>query len=322
MLSKIDTWAPSRIEGLSKFSNENISYGDFRRTLRPKYLKNSFPIFSSHVYLLMCIFLITKINTPGITQVPNIVILSLIGGLIAHRILLLVHEGAHFHLAKNRKFNDLLANTFCGVFVGTEVKTYRKIHNKHHQDLGSSSDPENSYAEEFDFTWILTAFSGLKVLRTLKKRENLESSRMQMITMLVSVFIHLGFMITMAKLQFINVTIFWFLSFFVVMPGIAALRNVLEHRFEMPSEANAQLWGTLSQQMRVTTRLFTKRRISRLFGSVGFERHLLHHWDPSIPAVNLSEVHQFILTTELKEMLENLPTTYYEAFRKLLRKNV
>lgn len=321
MSSEIETWVPSRIEGLSKFSSKNISYGDFRKHLTPKYLKNSLPILSSHLYIVFCVIFISKINAPGIPQILVISALSIVGGLLAHRILLLVHEGAHFHLAKDRKFNDFLTNTFCGVFVGTEVKTYRKIHNKHHQDLGLTTDPENSYAEEFDFTWIFAAFSGLKVLRTFKKREGIESSKKQLLIMLFSISIHLTFVLSMLRLELLNVAIFWVLSFFVVMPGIAALRNVLEHRFEMPSLANPQLWGTLSPEMRVTTRLFTKKRISMLFGSAGFDRHLLHHWDPSIAAINLPAVHQFLLTTELKEMLESLPTTYTEAFLQLTGKN-
>jgi fatty acid desaturase len=319
--SEIETWVPSRIEGLSKFSTKNSSYGDFRRNLRPQYFKNSLPVFSSHLYLIFCVILISNFNSFGNLQILMLATLSLVGGLLAHRILLLVHEGAHFHLAKNRKFNDFLANTFCGVFVGTEVKTYRKIHNKHHQDLGLPTDPENSYAEEFDFTWIFAAFSGLKVLRTFKKRESLDSSKRQLIMMLLSVTIHVTFVLGMLQLELSSVAIFWILSFFVVMPGIAALRNVLEHRFEMPSVANPQLWGTLSPEMRVTTRLFTKKRISMFFGSVGFDRHLLHHWDPSIAAINLPAVHQFVLTTELREMLESLPTTYTAAFLQLMRKN-
>lgn len=312
---------PSKVEGLSKFSAHNVTYGDFRKTLQPSYLKNSFPILSTHFLLILCLILSANIKEMGILQFVCIASLSVIGGLLAHRILLLVHEGAHFHLAQNRKVNDFLANTLCGVFVATEVKTYRKIHNKHHQDLGQSTDPENSYSEEFDFTWIFAAFSGLKVLRTFKKRDVIEPSRGQFTVMVLSISLHLVLLASMIQLELIYSTVFWILGFFVVMPGIAALRNVLEHRFEMPSEANPELWGTLDPGMHVTTRLFTRKRVSGLLGSVGFDRHLLHHWDPSISSTNLPAVHKFILTTELGGVLRNIPTTYTQAFIHLMRKN-
>ena len=245
--------------------------------------------------------------------------MSTILGLVAHRQLLLVHEGAHFHLAKNRSINDLLSNMFAGIFVATDTKTYRLIHNKHHQELGTNLDPENSYSEEFDFTWVWSALLGIRVLKTLSKRQKIENSPKQLFMLILSLIFHSTMIVVLSTIAF-TVALVWILGYFIFMPFFGSLRNVLEHKYEMKFIEDSTIVKMVGSDLNHTTRMFTKSIFSKLFGVVGFDRHLIHHWDPSIPAINLKYVHSFFLTTELEPMLKALPTTYSRAFLRLISK--
>ena len=110
------------------------------------------------------------------------------------------------------------------------------------------------------------------------------------------------------------------IGYFFFMPFFGSLRNVLEHKYEMKFIEDSTIVRIVGSELNYTTRLFTKSKLSKLFGVVGFDRHLIHHWDPSIPAINLKHAHRFFLTTELKPMIEALPTTYSRAFLRLISK--
>jgi len=239
--------------------------------------------------------------------------------LLVHRLLLLIHEGAHLQFAKKRNLNDLISNIFAGVFLGTEVGSYRKIHTLHHRNLGNPSDPENSYENEFDFTWLLTVFSGLHTLKTLKRRDDRSNSRSQLLTSICTVIIHgsiIFYGLHSGEYLFISA---WIASWFLLMPALTATRNLIEHRFS-DSAMHFEIQKSLKGFSNSTTRIFTLDRKSRMLGSVGFDRHLIHHWDPSISAKDLEQVHRFLLTTELASMLKDMPTTYFAAAKSLWKK--
>jgi len=314
-------WAPSNLIGMSAYSNQKSSYGEFRKSLKPQYIKNSLPLATTLAMIFSLLLITTKLNNlNGLINFACILIISVFLGLVAHRQLLLVHEGAHFHLAKNRFFNDVLSNLFAGIFVGTEIKSYRFIHNKHHQGLGTDLDPENSYSEEFDLTWLFTALLGIRVIKTLFKRQKIEQSGKQLLMLNASACFHLVVLILLNEFLGITSSIAWGLGYFIVMPFFGSIRNVLEHKYEMDQIDLKKIESIEGITLPIyTTRLFTEKLMSKIFGVVGFDRHLIHHWDPSISALNLGKVNEFLLTTELGPMLRDLPTTYTKAFLRLMK---
>ena len=315
-----EIWASSRLINIAAYSNGQITYGEFRKKLSPLYFKNSLPLFTSVFQIIVVLSTTSWLsNSASVLNLVFVFFMSTILGLVAHRQLLLVHEGAHYHLAKNRLLNDLLSNMFAGIFVATNTKTYRVIHNKHHQELGTPLDPENSYSEEFDLTWVLSAILGIRVLKTLFKRQKIENSPQQLLIMVLSLIFH---SVTIVILTIISFTVasVWILGYFFFMPFFGSLRNVLEHKYEMKFIEDSTIARIVGSEINYTTRMFTESTLSKLFGVVGFDRHLIHHWDPSIPAINLKHAHSFFLTTELKPMIEVLPTTYSRAFLRLIGK--
>jgi fatty acid desaturase len=307
-------WAPSSMPGLTSWSSDLATYGEFRKNLKKNYVLNSVPLATTWLGIILIFF--TLWNTYKTTPLVLIFVSCVLLTLLAHRLLLIIHEGAHMHFAKNTVLNDFLTNLLAGIFLGTEVATYRKIHTLHHRNIGNSGDPENSYENEFDFSWLLTVLSGLYTIKTFRKRQNKTRSWSQFIISVLTIFLHsaiAGLLITNEKF---TLFIVWFASWFIFMPGLAASRNLIEHRF-LESSMHLEIETTLVGFPNVTSKLFTLRRSSKIFGAMGFDRHLIHHWDPSISARNLAEVHKFLLTTQLSQMLIDIPTTYTSAAKNL-----
>ena len=64
-------------------------------------------------------------------------------GLQSH-ILILLHEGAHGHLAKNKTLNEFLGNVLCAYPFFMFARVYKYFHLDHHRYGGTEKDPEIS----------------------------------------------------------------------------------------------------------------------------------------------------------------------------------
>ena len=66
-----------------------------------------------------------------------------------------------------------------------------------------------------------------------------------------------------------------------------------------------------------TNRIFGDGIMSAMLGGAGFNRHLLHHWDPQLSYTRLRDLEAFLLETELAASVEDSRTTYGRAFSSL-----
>jgi hypothetical protein len=57
---------------------------------------------------------------------------------------------------------------------------------------------------------------------------------------------------------------------------------------------------------------------SRYYGAAGFNRHLLHHWDPEISYTLFDEMEAFIARTPLADKVEEARTIYPDTFKAML----
>jgi fatty acid desaturase len=264
---------------------------------------------------------------PGaVLAMPLIIVVV---ALCEHRLLNVIHEGAHYLIAKNRRFNDVFTNAVAGCFFLVDVDQYRITHIRHHKDLGGPEDPENAHMDKLDFSWLAAAFSGFGAISKLLKRKqfrnklSFQKEVSHILVPLVGVLVHAILLTALFLFAPINVFIIWILATYIVAPGLGLLRNLLEHKYVEAVDANiwAQLLGVskISENptKNVTTRTFTTSVLSRLYGSMGFTRHLLHHWDPSISFTNLEKVHSFLLETSIGPALQRTNTTFTSTFKHL-----
>ena len=54
-------------------------------------------------------------------------------------------------------------------------------------------------------------------------------------------------------------------------------------------------------------------------GGAGFNRHLLHHWDPGVSCTQLAALEAYLAGTEAAPSLQQRRTTYAATARRLLR---
>jgi len=106
----------------------------------------------------------------------------------------------------------------------------------------------------------------------------------------------------------------WILGVGMVFPFLGALRQLLEHRDD---EASPDIDYRTSDHG-AFTRVFGDDAFSATFGAAGFNRHLLHHWEPQVSYTNLPALERLLLDTEMGPVIEARRSGYVATFLKLM----
>jgi fatty acid desaturase len=239
-------------------------------------------------------------------------------GTAVHRLGLFIHEGAHYNLAPEKSASDRLANATVGLVVLTDVRAYRPIHMAHHRKLGQADDPERSYFESFDRRFVARGLLGANVMLALRQRmtppEPSEPAPSKLVP-LAGAALHAGIIIGLIGRGRRITAASWAVGVGSVYPLINTARQWLEHRDEfartdLPYEQAAH---------GVVTRMFTKGPLSSILGGVGFNRHLLHHWDASVSYTRLGDLEQSLQATAAGPVMHARGGSYTQTLRRLLR---
>jgi fatty acid desaturase len=81
----------------------------------------------------------------------------LITGNRQHALTVLGHDGTHYTLSGNARFNDILTNLLCFLPLGLTVSGYRALHYAHHKHTGTENDPELGHKRMRSPQWDLPA---------------------------------------------------------------------------------------------------------------------------------------------------------------------
>ncbi len=100
-----------------------------------------------------------------------------------------------------------------------------------------------------------------------------------------------------------------------VFPFFNAVRQVLEHRDEL---ADDQVNYAEAAHGRIN-RLFGDSLLAQTLGGAGFNRHLLHHWEPQVSCTRLAEMESFLMRTPQAALFARRRTTYSRTFRQLFK---
>jgi fatty acid desaturase len=237
-------------------------------------------------------------------------------GTTVHRLGHFLHEGAHFNVAPDKAINDRVTNATVGVVVLTDVRAYRPIHMVHHRKLGQVDDPERGYFERFNGRFVFRGISGARVMFSMRQRlaaAETEGSRPSKLVPLAGAALHAGVVIGLLRAGRRGSAAAWAIGIGGVYPLLNSTRQLLEHRDESddldetPADAPA----------RALTRMFTKGPLSPIIGGVGFNRHLLHHWDASVSYTRLRELEQRLQSTDAGPILVARQGSYSETLRRM-----
>lgn len=309
-------------------NSAGVTLRDFRKTLTPKYHVVWVQMLAGHLALLAIAAFAIALDL----YLPKFLPLTIVGcgllfGYTISYILLFFHEAYHYNIAKDRELNDLLANLLIGSLVGQDIKTYRQIHLAHHRYLGTPSDPEHSYFDALTLQFILESLTGIRVFKGLLGREKFIQSKQSPVPASISVIstqfglgVALNGLIVILSgwLGYWSLTGAWILGMLIFFPFFSSVRNVLEHRDEF-ARIEVDYYST---PRRPVTRMFGDGLIASTFGGAGFNRHMLHHWEPQISYTRLKDLEKFLLDTEASDSLKTNPPGYFQTFGRLFSSRV
>lgn len=303
--------------------NNGERYAIFVRDLKPSYAIVYRDIATGYV-LLIGSFALTVIAPAW--HIPKLAAAlfgaCLIGYWVAY-LQLFLHEGAHYNLAGTKERSDRICDFAISWLIGTTVRAYRPVHFQHHRQLGTTNDSEFTYFFPLNLVFLLKALFGIRAVEVLLfRRAGSERTaaaaakdKHDVLWLAAGVTVHAAIVAISLYLGWWWAALAWILGIGMVFPFFGSLRQLLEHRDDTASA----MTDFQTRNHGAYTRLFGSDLFSATFGGAGFNRHLLHHWEPQVSYTNLPELEAFLEGTDIKRIMDLRRTTYVAAFRRLWR---
>lgn len=300
-------------------NSRGIRYVDFVKTLSPRYGRVFLDIALGYANLLVTCVLIVALPALGLLKpwlAAGLGAVS-IGFWIAY-LQLFIHEGAHFNLSPDRDRSDLICNLLIAWMIGSSVQKYRVVHFQHHRELGNVNDSEVTYFFPLNLLFIVKGLFGIRVLEVLSSRKvtqeraTTQHGRSRYVG-LAGLIAHLLILMATYVLGSVWLTLAWIVGVGAFFPLFGALRQLLEHRDDR-ANSGTDYFGT---DHGAYTRIFGSDPFSSVFGGAGFNRHLLHHWEPSLSYTNLPELEGYLLDTDVAPVIAARRSSYFRTFTRL-----
>jgi fatty acid desaturase len=315
-----------QIDKDSLIDSRGRGFREYKRALRPRFFEVWIELLAGHAALVATALAVVLAERRAPHWFPLTVALGAFGvGSAVAYILLFFHEAAHYNIAKGRRLNDTLANLLIGSLVGQDIRAYRPIHFDHHRFLGTPGDTERTYFDALDFRFIVESLTGIRILKVLLGREkaskeqstgNVMVGKKSLINaqLLFGFALHASILGLAAWLRHWTFALAWLVGMGIVFPFFAAVRQVLEHRnFAAMKCVNYRL-----VPHGPTNRIFAGGPLASVLGGAGFNRHLLHHWEPQISYTRLAALERYLLDTSAAPVIQAHTTTYVTTFVRLL----
>ena len=223
-------------------------------------------------------------------QMPNLWLRLpgyLLSGIVLHALGIMMHEGVHSNLSKNRSINRWLG-FICGVPTLLGLSAYKAVHLPHHRHERMVEDPdefENLTGKPPVLKVILVlwffigayfylfhiAFTGMKLTSPGEKRKIAQEYAL-LIALIVAAFYFIPFEILGQV---------WLFPI-LVTAQLAQVRGLAEHAF------------TAGDDLLTATRTVTSNRVVSFF-MCNLNYHLEHHIYPGVPWYNLPRLHRLFL---------------------------
>ena len=239
-----------------------------------------------------------------------------------HALLILMHDGVHYRLFRDRRLNDWTAEIILGWPNLISARAYRRNHFAHHRYLNTSEDPDWA-RRQGDASWVfpmrwrrlamllirdasgLGAIFYLMLVRTLLSRDagvsrGFLAARYGFYAAVIAVFAWFGALHLLLM--------YWFVPLFTWLIAIFRVRSIAEHSaIEGRANAYAQ---TRSTRASVLEHVFVAPK------NVNY--HIEHHFYPSVPFYRLPELHRVLMSkSEFKDSV-HLTRSYLGVLRECL----
>jgi fatty acid desaturase len=316
-LSKNPPWDLESVNKGNLFNREGTSYLEFRRSLSVNYFRvwGEITLGWCAVVLIPSV-LIALPELPLGWSVGVRMLASVLVGLSISFLHLYFHEAAHFHLASEKRRSDQIANALLAPLLLTCIEFYRAVHMAHHRLLATGKDTENSYFSPLTLGFLIKTVIGKRLFEVFFSRAVSEAfrvpdavSRKNRLFFFLGSGFHLSVCLGLYVFGGLADALAWAIGVGCFVPFFGAVRQLLEHRG--PGLGNQALASEPGPRYTAT---FKAGPWAALFGAAGFNRHAIHHWDPSLSYTCFEKVEQFLLSTPVREPYLEARTTYFAAF--------
>lgn len=303
--------------------NTGERYVVFVRDLKPRYAIVYRDIAVGYVLLAVSFGLTVIAPAWGIPKLIAAPLGACLVGYWVAYLQLFLHEGAHYNLAGTKDQSDRICDFAISWLIGTKIRVYRPVHFQHHRQLGTTSDTEFTYFFPLNLLFFLKAAFAIRAIEVLLFRHASTEQNAAVaakdkgafLSLLAGATVHAAIVAISLYLGWWWAALAWILGMGIVFPTFGSLRQLLEHRDDAaPATTDFQ-----TRNHGAYTRLFGNDVFSATFGGAGFNRHLLHHWEPQVSYTNLPALEAFLEGTEIKRVMDLRRTTYFETFRRLWR---
>jgi fatty acid desaturase len=314
--------AATRLEDLSRRAlsgDDGTTYLAFRSTLTPRWGRLWLAFGLGYVALVALM-----VGVVAVGGIVGAVVGGLLLGFVIHYLVLFQHEAAHFNLAPTRAGNDRLCDVAIGLIVGESIASYRVTHLNHHRHLGTTKDTERSYFDSLDARWLAECLTGIRPVRVMLTRSRMAGadaspgggegrSSFLSPTLIGAALVNGAIVVGSFLLGWWPLSVAWILGVIVFWPLCNTGRQILEHR---SFDASRAVDYTVTDHG-ATNRLFGSGPLASTLGGAGFNRHLLHHWDPGVSCTRLADLEGFLDGTMARPVLDDARGTYLGTMRKL-----
>jgi fatty acid desaturase len=147
-----------------------------------------------------------------------------------------IHEGAHYNLVPNRRWNDRLTDLLAGVWFALPVRSYRATHFAHHrkQAFFVPDDPDTAFLELHSrrafWRAVLRDLSGLTILRQFRRFESSQTDHGQELRARIAAVVVHGAVLTLAfRAGLLAAPIVYYVSLAILYPLLNRLRTYAQH---------------------------------------------------------------------------------------------
>jgi fatty acid desaturase len=236
-----------------------------------------------------------------------------------HALLILMHDGVHYRLFRNRWLNDWITEILLAWPNLISARAYRRNHFAHHLYLNTDKDPDWTRKQGnpdwlFPKGWshllrlLLRDLSGLGAIGFLRTARSLSKD-----TCVGKGFsgLRYGFYLSLALILIwagaVKLSILcWFIPMFTWLIFIFRVRGIAEHS-AMQNHYNAS----------ASTRTTCASLIERIFlAPKNVNYHIEHHLYPSVPFYRLPQLHTLLLAKPGFRDAAHLTRTYWGVLQE------
>jgi fatty acid desaturase len=241
-----------------------------------------------------------------------------------HALLILMHDGTHYRLFRNRRVNDWMTELLLAWPHLVTMRSYRENHVAHHNYVNTEKDPDwmrKKDNPEWHFPQsamclvgiFLRDLVGIGAINLIRLASSLSSSarptskafarmRLAFYVTVISVFISAG----CGK----ALVLYWVVPYFTWLVLIMRIRSIAEH-FAIEGGPGAYR-RTRTTHVGFLARLFIAPK------NVNY--HIEHHFFPSVPFFRLPKLHALLMSNQEFAEAAHLSQSYAKVLLECLRR--